>query len=74
MLSLGYTKVIEMGLVLKRYLPPAPSVYHVHTWCPGKSEDGVESSGARVTDSCELSCGCWELNLDPLEGLLSHGS
>ena len=29
--------------------------------------EGVKSSGTGVTDSCELPCRCWELNLDPLE-------
>ena len=29
--------------------------------------DGVRSPRAGVTDSCELPCGWWELNLDPLE-------
>jgi hypothetical protein len=29
--------------------------------------EGVGSSGTGVTDSCEPSCGCWELNLDPLK-------
>ena len=29
--------------------------------------EGTRSSGAGVTDSCELPCGCWELNPDPLE-------
>jgi hypothetical protein len=28
---------------------------------------GSRSSGTGVTDCCELPCGCWELNLDPLE-------
>jgi hypothetical protein len=27
---------------------------------------GVEPPGAGVTDSCELPCGCWEFNLDPV--------
>ena len=27
----------------------------------------VRSSGTGVTNSCELTCGCWQLNLDPLE-------
>ena len=27
----------------------------------------VRSSGTGVTDSCELPCGCWELNTYPLE-------
>jgi len=28
---------------------------------------GVRSPGTGVTDRCELPCGCWELNLGPLE-------
>ena len=28
--------------------------------------EGVGSLGTRVTDSCGLSCGCWELNPGPL--------
>ena len=27
----------------------------------------VRVSDTGVTDTCELSCGCWELNLGPLE-------
>jgi hypothetical protein len=29
--------------------------------------EGVGTLGIGVTDSCELSCGCWELNSSPLE-------
>ena len=29
--------------------------------------EGARFSGIRVLDGCELPCGCWELNLDPLE-------
>ena len=29
--------------------------------------EGVGSPGTRVTDSCKLPCGCWELNTGPLE-------
>ena len=29
--------------------------------------EGIRSLGTGVTDSCELLCGCWELNLSPLE-------
>ena len=29
--------------------------------------EGVRFPGAGVTDSCEPPCGCWELNLGPLE-------
>ena len=26
------------------------------------AEEGVETTGAEVTDGCALSCGCWESN------------
>jgi hypothetical protein len=29
--------------------------------------EGVGFHGIGVADSCELPCGCWELNLGPLE-------
>jgi hypothetical protein len=29
--------------------------------------EGIGSPGIGVIDSCELPCGCWELNLGPLE-------
>jgi hypothetical protein len=35
-----------------------------HSW---RQEEVVRSSGKRVTDCCEPSCGCWELNPGPLE-------
>ena len=31
-------------------------------WCLG-----VQFPGTGVTDSCEMTYGCWELNLGPLE-------
>jgi hypothetical protein len=33
------------------------------------AEKDIESSGATVTDGCEVSCGRWELNPGPLEEL-----
>ena len=43
----------------------------VYTLCvclvPIEFRIGVRSPGTGVTDSCELSCGCWELKLSPLE-------
>ena len=36
--------------------------------------EGVGFSGAGVTDSGEPPCGCWELNLGPLEELLTTES
>lgn len=32
-----------------------------------RPEGGVQSPGTGVTDSCELSCECWESNQGPLE-------
>lgn len=37
------------------------------SWCQRKPEEGARSPEARVTDYCELLCGCWELNWGPLE-------
>ena len=39
------------------------SGYHVPAWCPQSPEEGVGPSGTGVTDGC----GCWNLNLSPLE-------
>ena len=33
--------------------------------------EGIGAPGIRVTDSCELLCGCWELNPGLLEELLT---
>lgn len=32
-------------------------VYHVHAWCPWKSEEGSIFPRTRDTDGCELPCG-----------------
>jgi hypothetical protein len=42
------------------------SVYYSHagTW---EADKHMGSSGAGVNDGCEPPCGCWELNLGPLE-------
>jgi hypothetical protein len=40
---------------------------HVHcAWSPQRPEEDAGSSGIRVTDVCEMSCGSWELNSGPL--------
>jgi hypothetical protein len=36
-------------------------------WCFIHLCEGVKSSGTGITNSWELPCGCWELNLGPLE-------
>ena len=34
---------------------------------PTEARVGIESPGTEITDSCEPSCGCWELNSCLLE-------
>jgi hypothetical protein len=34
------------------------------SWCPWRPEEGP---GSGIIDGCELSFGCWELNLDFLK-------
>jgi hypothetical protein len=34
---------------------------------PAEAEEGIRFSGMGLTDSCEHSCGFWELNLYPLQ-------
>jgi hypothetical protein len=40
--------------------------HHMHIWGPLKTEEGV-SAETGVLESCELPCGCWELNPGFLE-------
>jgi len=34
--------------------------------CLQRPEEGVRAPGTGVTDGYKLSCGCWELTMDPL--------
>lgn len=46
-----------------------PLCMHVHLcMClvPAEANGEVKSLGTRVTESCELLCGYWERNLEPL--------
>lgn len=43
-------------------LPECVSMHHMCALNSQKSEESVRSPGARVTDSCESACGCWEPN------------
>jgi hypothetical protein len=42
---------------------------HIYTTCVylWRSEEGIKFPQTGVTDSCELLCGCWELNVGPLK-------
>lgn len=48
-------------------LPVSMSVHHEHARCPWSAEEGVRYPETGVTHWCELLCGGWHLNLDPLE-------
>lgn len=43
------------------------SVYHVHIWCPRRSEEVIRSLGTGANDCCELPCGYWAPNPGLLE-------
>jgi hypothetical protein len=47
-------------------LPVWIYVHHVHA-VPEEAKEGAGSPGTGVTDGCKPSCGCWELNLGPLQ-------
>ena len=49
-------------------LPACMSVSHIRA-CPVPSEasEGHQIPGTGVIDGCETPCGCWELNLGPLQ-------
>ena len=54
------------------------SVHHLHAWCLKGPEEEVKSPSNGVTEGCELSYGCWDLNrpgssrTQPMLLLLDH--
>jgi hypothetical protein len=40
---------------------------HMHAWCLCRSEENIRSPVTIVTDGCDITCVCWELNIDPLQ-------
>lgn len=50
----------------KNACPACVYVYHVHAWCPWRSEGGIRS-GTGVGDGCKPPHGCWDSNLGLLE-------
>lgn len=48
-------------------LPACIYVCHVCVWCPQRSEGGIRSLGTEISDVCKPPCGCWVLNLGPVE-------
>lgn len=49
-------------------LPACISVYHMHAWCPQRSEEGIRSPGTEVMDGCGPPYRYGEINPDPLQG------
>lgn len=43
------------------------SVYHIYAWCPRRPKEGLRTHGPGVTDSYDLSCGCWKSNPGPVD-------
>jgi hypothetical protein len=39
----------------------------VYDWCLWSQEEGGKPPGAGVMGGSELPCGCWELNMGPLQ-------
>ena len=46
---------------------PAHVAVHQCVQCLQRSEERARFPGIKVKDGCELPCGNWELDLDPLE-------
>lgn len=55
-------------LSMDRCLPTCMSPCTTYiTWCPGESEDAVQSPETGVKKGCEPPCGCWDLKLGSQE-------
>ena len=48
-------------------LPPCMYVHRMHAWCLWKKEEAIKATRTGDTDGCEPPCGCWEMNLGPLQ-------
>lgn len=49
-------------------------VCRVSAWCLKRPEEVPGGPKTRVAGNCELQCGCWTLNLGPLEKQLIEPS
>ena len=69
-------RLIDLFLFYFMYMDVLSACMSVHHMCAvQKVTRGHWSLGTEVTDSCEVPCGCWELNLGLLveQPLLSIG-
>ena len=57
----------SIGLFSLSILPACMYVHYVPVWYHQRSDEGLRSPGTAVTHGCDLPCGCWELNLGPLQ-------
>lgn len=53
-------------------LPLCMCVHLCVSLVPAEANGEVKSLRTRVTESCELLCGCWEWNLEPLQEQQMH--
>jgi hypothetical protein len=51
----------------KEYVYVCVPTYVCAGACSGKARGGIGSLGTQITDGYGLPCGCWELNLGPLQ-------
>jgi hypothetical protein len=70
---MGFCRLLPFGmytfLCAMSTLPGWMDMHRFRTLCPWMSEEVFGSPSPGVTDG-ELPCGCWELNLRPLQVLL----
>lgn len=45
-------------------VPACMFIYQMHSSCQRRPEEGTGAHESEVTESSELPCGCWVLNLD----------
>jgi hypothetical protein len=49
------------------FLPACISVHCMCAWFLRRAEESSRFPGTGITDNHEPTCGCWELNLGPVE-------
>lgn len=46
-------------------LPVCVYGHYICVWSLQRSQEGIGGPGTRVTNGCEIPCGCWKLDLGP---------
>lgn len=63
----SFAKLTCYFIYVLSILPARMPMYHLHGWWPQRSGKYDGHARIRVTDGCETSYGCWDLNSGPLE-------